>query len=466
VKYDAIVRNGSVVLPELPVPQPVDVAILDGRVAALLERGEGVAREQEWDASGRVVMPGGVDPHVHVSWPYLHARTRDDYAVASRAAAAGGTTTILDFVIEGREDPLEAVLARRRQAQGQSVVDFSFHCVVSDARPEVLQGLTDVARLGVTSFKIYMTYRRRGLAVDAETIAAVAERIAKLGGVLVVHAEDADIADEGSAEMKRSGRGAARYLPDAKPPRAEARAIMTAAEATARGGGRLGILHLSSAEGLQAADEARSRWSQPAALETCPQYLMLDRSFLEGERGQRFLCSPPLRGAADAARLWRGVADGEIDWIGSDHCLFLAHQKDEFADAFWDCPHGLPGVETRVPLTLAEGLSRGLSLRRLSEVLSAGAARWYGLYPRKGTLLPGSDADLGVWDLEDRTLIRSEGLHMGCDWTPFEGKQALSPPRLVMVRGRAVAGEDVTPPDGWGEFLSRSSGAPATELRG
>ena len=463
---DVIVRNGSVVIPELPAPQPVDVAITDGRVAALLDRGEGSAREREWDASGCVVMPGGIDSHVHVCWPYLESRTMDDYTSASRAAAAGGTTTIMDFAMEGRDDPGEAVRARQRQAADACVVDFSFHLVVSEASPKILEGLAEAVALGVTSFKVYMTYRRRGLAVDPATLAAIAGRVAELGGVLAVHAEAADIDDSGTAEMQRSGRGAARYLPDAKPPRAEALAIAAAAEATARGGGRLCILHLSSAEGLEAANEARSRWGQPEALETCPQYLLLDRRSLEGAHGQRFLCSPPLREPGDALRLWTGLTGGEIDFIGSDHCLFLTAQKDRFADAFWDCPHGLPGVETRVGLTLAEGLRRELALPRLAEVTSTGAARWYGLYPRKGTLLPGSDADLAIWDLEDRTVVRSDELHMGCDWTPFEGHEALAAPRLVMVRGRAVAGEGVTSPDGWGEFLSRSSGSTAMGVRG
>jgi dihydropyrimidinase len=454
VSYDSIVRNGSVVLPELPSPQDVDIAIVDGRVAALLDRGEGTAR-QEWDASGCVVLPGGIDPHVHVAWPYLQARTMDDYAVASRAAAAGGTTTILDFAIEGREDPLAAVRARVDQATGASVVDFSYHCVVSDADPDVVQGLEDVVALGVTSFKMYTTYRRRGLAVDQPTIAIIAERIAALGGVLCVHAEDADIADAGSAEMKRTGRGAARYLPDAKPPLAEAAAIRSASEATARPGCGLCILHLSSTEGLEAAIASRERWGQPAALETCPQYLLLDRGHLEGEHGQRFLCSPPLRDPEDASRLWEALRDGQLDWIGSDHCLFLTGQKDTFADAFWDCPHGLPGVETRVGLILAEGLRRDIGLRRLVEVTSTSAARWYGLYPRKGTLLPGSDADLAVWKLNDSRTVRNKDLHMGCDWTPFEGISTLIPPRLVLVRGRAVAGDGIEAPDGWGEFISR-----------
>jgi dihydropyrimidinase len=460
VKYDVIVRDGSVVLPELPDAQHVDIGIENGRVAALLAPGEGVAREREWDAAGCVVLPGGVDPHVHVSWPYLHARTMDDYATASLAAASGGTTTILDYAIEGREDPRRAVIARRDQALGRSVVDFSLHCVVSDASPATLEGLVEVAAEGVTSFKLYMTYRRRGLAADPETITAVARQVAALGGVLIVHAEDADLADAGSAAMKRDGHGAAKYLPDAKPPAVEAAAIRSAAEAAARGMGRIGILHLSSEEGLRAASEARARWGQPAALETCPQYLLLDRSYLAGDHGERFLCSPPLREPADAERLWQAVADGVIDWIGSDHCLFLSEQKAACGDRFWDCPHGLPGVETRMTATLAEGLRRGISLSRLSRVLSSGAAAWYGLYPRKGTLLPGSDADLAVWDVDARTTVRNEDLHMGCDWTPYEGRPALAPPRLVLVRGHAVAGEGVTPPEGWGMFVRRTGTTP------
>lgn len=216
---------------------------------------------------------------------------------------------------------------------------------------------------------------------------------------------------------------------------------------------------------MEAAIASRERWGQPAVLETCPQYLLLDRSCLEGEYGQRFLCSPPLRDPEDVSRLWEALDEGRVDWVGSDHCLFLAGQKDALADAFWDCPHGLPGVETRVGLILAEGLRRNMSLRRLVEVTSTSAARWYGLYPRKGTLLPGSDADLAVWRLDDRRTVRNGDLHMGCDWTPFDGVDTLNPPRLVLVRGRATGGDGVEAPDGWGEFIARTSAATGKVFR-
>jgi dihydropyrimidinase len=461
MNLDGLVRGGEVVLPELDRPIRADVAIRGGRVAALLEPDHGLGADREWDAEGRLVLPGAIDPHVHVSWPYLGARTADDYATATLAAGLGGTTSIIDFAIEGRESPLAAVEARRRQAEGQARIDFSLHCVVSSSDPSILREMAAVVDAGVTSFKLYMTYRRRGLAVDEATIRTVFERAAQLGAVVGVHAEDADIDDEGTARMQAAGKGLPRYLPDAKPPHAEAKAIATAARIAAAAGAKLWILHLSSREGLEAALEARATGGQPAALETCPQYLMLDRKRLEGADGQRFLCSPPLRDAESSEALWAAAGDGRVDWIGTDHCLFLAAQKDAHADAFWDCPHGVPGIETRPGLVLGQGTSRGLGVNRLAELLSAGAARWFGLYPRKGTLLPGSDADLAIWDPRERIRLANDQLHMGGDWTPYEGMGTWAPPPTVLVRGEPIVESDGTPiAPGHGRFLARPLGQP------
>ena len=473
ITCDAVVRGGRVVLPEARTPIEADIAIKDGSVLALLAPDAPAEAEQVWDASGRLVLPGAVDPHVHVSWPYLENRTRDDYATATRAAALGGTTTIIDFVIEGRESPLDALRARRAQAEGQAVVDYSFHLVVSDASDEVLDQLAAVVAEGVTSFKLYMTYRRRGLAVSDATLAAVARRAAQLRAVIGVHAEDADLDDAGTARMQELGLGAAPYLPRAKPPGVEAVAIARAAKIVADAGGRLWILHLSSREGMAAALDARARCGQPEALETCPQYLLLDQSHLERADGHRFLCSPPLRTKEDNVALWKGVRDGRIDWLGTDHCLFVAEQKDSRRDRFWDCPHGLPGLQTRPMLILAAAEAMGLELGEVANALSANAARWFGLYPRKGTLLPGSDADLAVWDPSARWQVSSDALSMGGDWTPYEGREALAPPSLVLVRGAPVVAPDgTTVSDGHGQFLARpltrvelSSSASSSPLR-
>jgi dihydropyrimidinase len=453
---DALVRGGRVVLPEATAPLEIDIAIKDGRVLALLEPGALAEADWVWEAAGQIVMPGAIDPHVHVSWPYLDSRTCDDYATATRAAATGGTTTIIDFAIEGRESPLEALKARRSQAEGQAVIDYSFHLVISDATPQVLDELPDVVAEGVTSFKLYMTYRRRGLAVSDATLTAVARRAAELGAVVGVHAEDADQDDAGTARMRELGRGAPRYLPHAKPPRVEADAIVRAAELVAGAGGRLWILHLSSKAGLEAALEARRSCGQPEALETCPQYMLLDESYLSRLDGQRFLCSPPLRRGSSQRALWDGLKGGTIDWIGTDHCLFLSEQKDARSDRFWNCPHGLPGIQTRPMLMLHNATERGIELPAVARMLSAAAARWFGLYPRKGTLLPGSDADLVLWDPSARWTIGNDALAMGGDWTPYEGFQAWAPPSLVLVRGRpVVAPAGATVHAGHGQFLAR-----------
>jgi len=432
------------------------VAIAGGRVVALVEPGAAGDARTVFDAHGGLVFPGAVDPHVHVSWPFLSSRTADDYATATAAAAAGGTTAIIDFAIEGRESPAEAVARRRAQAEGEAVIDFSFHCVVSEASKRVVAELEDVVAEGVTSFKLYMTYRRRGLMVDDATLYAVAERAAELGAVIGVHAENGALEEARLAPMQTAGEGRSSEFPRLKPPFVEAEAVARAARIVAAAGARLWILHLSSAAALRAALAVRAETGQPAALETCPQYLLLDERVLARPDGHRFLCSPPVRTPADTEALWAGVGASQIDWIGTDHCLFLAAQKDAHADAFWECPHGLPGIQTRPALILHAALARGLTPNRCASLLAANAARWFGLYPHKGTLLPGSDADLAVWNIEGRTTISNDELSMGCDWSPYEGFAALQPPRLVLSRGTPVAerGQPVAAP-GHGRFLAR-----------
>lgn len=453
-----VIRGGILVIPEMSEPAPVDLLIRDGRVAALLEPDAPCEADEVIDATGLHVLPGGVDPHVHVAWPFRTSRTADDHEIASRAATLGGTTTFIDFAIEGREDPLACIAARRAQAEAGVVCDFSLHFVVSSAEPEVVASLADVVCAGVTSFKMYLTYRDRGIYVDDGDLEVLLHAIAGLGGQAIVHAEVGAIEDARVARLKAEGKGAARWFPESKPPYVEAQAVARAARLAAEAGADLGILHMSSGEGL---DEARTGFGlrgQPIAVETCPQYLFLDDRLLAGEHGHRYLCSPPIRTPADNEELWQGIADGDVTMLGTDHCLFTTQQKDDLHDVFWQCPHGHPGIETRLRLVLLHGLRRGIPLTRLVDALATGAARFYGLYPRKGTLLPGSDADLALWDLSAETVLRSDDLHMGCDWTPFEGLEALAGPRTVLVRGeRVVADGESVAAAGSGAFVPREA---------
>lgn len=458
---DVLVRGGLVMLPEAPGPRRLDVAIDGERVVALLEpaAGERVEARTVHELDGELVTPGAIDPHVHVHWPFLGSRTADDYRSASIAAAAGGTTTVIDFALEGREDPLAAIARRRGEAEGSSVVDFGLHLVVSEATDDVLAALPEVLRSGVTSVKCYMTYRARGLAVSDRTLHEVCRVVGAHGGVVGVHAESAELDELGRERAQAEGRGAAHHLPDAKGPLVEVEAVTRAATIAAAAGAPLWILHLSSAQGLAAALEARRRLGRPTALETCPQYLLLDRSMLARPGGHRWLCSPPLREAPSPPALMQALAEGTIDWVGSDHCCFTTAQKDARAGAFWECPHGFPGVETRAPLVLAAAADGRLGLGRAVQALCSAPARFFGLYPRKGTLLPGSDADLVVWSSREPERLTVERLRTPSDWTPFEGQRALPAPRLVLVRGLSVVGDGVEAPVGHGRFLRRGAGA-------
>jgi dihydropyrimidinase len=456
--FDATVVGGDVVLPELSEPLSADIGIRAGCVAGLLKRGTPTTAARVFDATGKYVFPGGVDPHVHVSWPFLSTRTADTYDTATRAAAAGGTTTIIDFAIEGRDSPAAAVAQRRRQAEGEAVIDFSFHCVISDASERVLEEMAQVAADGITSFKLYMTYPQRGLMVDDATLFSVAERAAEVGGVLGVHAENGVLEQSRLERMQRAQLGRSRHFRHLKPPFVEAEAVARASRIAAAAGARLWILHLSSQAALSSALSVRGETGQPEAVETCPQYLLLDETVLDRSDGHRFLCSPPLRTAADSEALWVGLKAQEINWIATDHCLFLRQQKDDRASAFWECPHGLPGIQTRSALIMRAALRRGLSLSTCARILSCSAAQWFGLYPRKGTLLPGSDADLAIWDSDTEAPIINDELLMGGDWTPYEGMLGIGWPSLVLVRGEPVAeyGRSVAP-NGFGHFVARPS---------
>lgn len=469
MKYDAIVQGGYVALPECEEPIRADIAITNGRVAALVApETSGVEADRCWSAEGRIVYPGAIDPHVHVSWPFLSSRTADDYLTATRAAARGGTTTIIDFAIEGRDSPAAAVRRRRAEAEEGTVIDFSLHCVVSAASERVLDELEEVVGEGVPSFKLYMTYRRRGLMVDDATLFAIAERAAELGASVGVHAENGALEESQLNRMQEDGRLASSFFRELKPPFVEAEAVARAARIVAAAGAQLWILHLSSAEALDAAMALREQVGQPAAIETCPQYLLLDERALNGELGHRFLCSPPLRTRRANAMLWKAVQDGTIDWIGTDHCLFLASQKDNASHSFAECPHGLPGIETRPALILRAAIERGISPGRCARLLAANAASWFGLYPRKGTLLPGSDADLALWDPAAFTVIRNDDLSMGGDWNPYEGHSALARPSLVLRRGEPIveAGEVHAEPAS-GVFLARQpTSSPDREIAG
>lgn len=440
-ELDLRLTGGLALIADEPVP--ADIGIKDGRIAVVGRPGEVGAAARTIDAGGGIILPGGIDPHVHTRWPFLQATTADDFYTSTRAAALGGTTTILDSVIRrSPQSVADAIAGRRDQADSQVVIDYALHCAVGDPDDFDPAGIAPAAAEGVAAIKLYLAYKARGIMAPDGLILRVMEAAAAAGAIVKVHAENGLIADANAERFYAEGHTTAEWFPRTKPPWVEAEAIARAATIARRTGVTLYVVHVSSEAGLAEVVRARTLGARVFA-ETCPQYLLLDESVFARPDGHRFQCSPPVRTPRDQEALWDGIASGAIDTIGSDHCVFLAEQKDAYRDDFARVPNGLPGVETRLPLVLSEGARRGIGLRRLADVLSTNVARIFGIHPEKGVLAPGSDADLVVWDPARGRTIRNEDLHMGCDWTPYEGMVADGWPRTVVSGGRVTVDDGV-----------------------
>ena len=452
---DLAIHGGIVVLPDLCCES--DVAVDKGRIVALGTATSMPKAHRTVDAPGCYVLPGAIDTHVHIHWPFLAATTADDYEAASIAAAIGGTTTIIDFAHPKMgATPLLRVANRRGEAEGRAVIDYAFHCVLTDCSDRTLEDMTVLVADGVTSFKLYMAYRRRGIMVDDATMFTVMQKAASLGATVCVHAENGVVADASEARFVAEGRLAATDFALHKPNYVEAEAVDRAIFWARRAGARLCILHLSTADGLAAIRRARQQGAAVVA-ETCPQYLLLSEEVYCQPNGHRYICSPPIRSRADVNALWEGLTEGSISMVGTDHCAFTTAAKDVGRDDFTRVPNGLPGVETRLPLLFSEGVARRrITVNHLARITSLNPAQEFGLFPRKGILAPGSDADIVLFDPVKKWTLSADSLHMASDWSPYEGLEIQGAPTMTISRGEVIVeqGEFVGSP-GRGCFLQR-----------
>ena len=454
---DLVIQGGIVVLPDRC--SETDVAVDGERIVALGTATSLPQAKRTVDARGCYILPGGIDPHVHISWPFLEATTVDGYADATAAAAIGGTTTIIDFDHPKMgTTPLERGTNRREQAHGQAVIDFAFHSVLTEASKQTLSEMETLVSSGVPSFKVYMAYSRRGIMADDSTLLSIMRKAAALGAVVCVHAENGDVADANEAASLAAGRTSAGDFARHKPNYVEAEAVSRAIFWARHTGVQLYIVHLSTAEGLRLVRAAQAEGLKVMA-ETCPQYLLLDEAVYErpGE-GHRFICSPPLRSPIDREELWEGIAEGVISVVSTDHTAFTKEQKDRGKTNFTLVPNGLPGIETRLPLLFSEGVSKGrISISDLARIISLNPARAFGIYPHKGIIAPGSDADIVLVDPTIRWTLTAERLHMAADWSPFVGWQLEGAPVMTVSRGEVIAeyGEFVGKP-GRGRYVRRA----------
>lgn len=451
--FDLVIRGGTLITAGETIR--ADLGITAGRIVAWGADLNGVTTVP---AEGLLVLPGAVDPHVHLEMPTGVTITSDNWASGTLAAAWGGTTTVIDFVEpEPGQSLLAALAARRAQAAGRANVDFALHMTLPRADAATLAEIPAVVAAGVTSFKTYTTYEGFRLS-DAELL-AVLQAVGAAGGLTLVHAENDAIIQAQTRALLAAGETQPRAYPLSRPAAAESEAIERALTLAEVAQAPLYIVHVSTARGAAALARAQAR-GQAAYGETCPHYLLLtaDEYDRPGFEGAKFVCAPPLRSAEDTAALWQALARRELHTVGTDHCAFYFRQQKTLGRRnFTQIPGGLPGIETRLALLYTFGVRPGrLTPERWVELCCTAPAQRFGLYPRKGTLAPGADADIVLFDPATSVTLSQSMLHERVDYTPYEGLVLQGYPVLVFAHGQLLmqAGQFVGP-RGQGQFLTR-----------
>ena len=441
--FDCIIRNARCATASDVFE--ADIGIVDGIITALGKKLSG--GEKEIDAGGRWVLPGGIDGHCHFDQPTEDGTVMaDDFLSGTRSAACGGTTTVIPFALQRKGQSLrEAVEDYHRRAEGKATIDYAFHLIVTDPTPHVLdEELPALIAEGYTSFKIYMTYDELKLA-DRQIIDVLA--VAREEGALVmVHAENADCISWLTERLLRAGKTAPRYHAESRPMLAEREATHRAITFAELVDVPILIVHVSGREAIE-----QIRWAQGNGLriygETCPQYLFLTAEDLGGEddvEGVKCICSPPPRDKANQKVVWDALESGAFHVFSSDHAPFRFSGHDGklatgSAPSFDKVANGIPGVETRLGLLFSHGVEKGrIDINQFVALTSTNVAKMYGLYPRKGTIAIGADADLVIWETGGQKVINNNDLHHNVDYTPYEGIEINAWPLITMSRGRVV----------------------------
>ena len=438
--YDLVIRDGEVVTPQ--GVERCSIGIEGEKIAALSLRP--LEGKEVIDASGKLVLPGVIDSHVHLEMPLDGLSSADDFYTGTVAAAFGGVTTIIDFAIQtpGKSER-ECISERRAAADMKVVIDYSLHANFTEQSEASLEEIPEIIASGITSFKLLTTYRKRGLMVDNGFLYAVLRGVHAHGGLVTLHAEDGYINEYLVERLLSAGKTDWIYHYESRPNFVEAATIAAAIEVAKGLGAPLYIVHLSTREGLELIEQAK--WAGcPIYAETCPHYLEFTKERYRDEAGPDYIMSPPLRGEADRKALWEGLTQGVIDVVASEHCPFTREQK-RAARTFAEVPGGVMGIETMLPYLLSEGVGKGrLSLQRLVELLSANPAKIFGL-EGKGVIAVGKDADLVILDPNLERPVRAAELHMNTDYNIYEGKRLRGWPVVTISRGEVIMRD--------GEFL-------------
>jgi len=412
------------------------------------------------DAQGKLVIPGGIDPHTHMELPFGGTQASDDFRTGTIAAAHGGTTTIIDFAVQTKGESMIAGLDRWHQkAEGKCAIDYGFHLITTDFEDHQIEEMHTLMDEGVTSFKLFMAYPGVFL-VDDATIFRAMSAAGERGGLICMHAENGIVINEIIKHALAKGHTAPKYHALTRPTRAEAEGVHRAIAIAEMAESPVYIVHLSCADALDQVRQARDR-GIPAFAETCPQYLFLSiDDYGEDFNGAKYVMTPPLREQKNQAELWKGLKTDDLQVISTDHCPFcMKEQKELGRDDFTKIPNGAPGVEHRVPLIYNGGVVENrISLNRFVELTSTAAAKMFGLFPKKGTIAVGSDADIVIFDPNKEQTLGVATHHMNVDYSAYEGRTIKGVVETVFSRGKVVIENgEFKGKSGNGQFLKRGT---------
>jgi dihydropyrimidinase len=461
MRFDTLIRGGTIVTATDTYVS--DVGIVGGKISVIGLNLPAEGASKVIAARGMLVMPGGIDVHTHLDMPFGGTTSADDFESGTVAAAYGGTTTLIDFAIQYKGQTLRhAFDTWMKKADGKAVIDYSFHCIITDIAGAQLDEMKAFVREGVPTFKLFMAYPGVFMLDDASIFKAM-EVAADCGGMICMHAENGGAIDVIVQRALAEGKRAPKYHALTRPVTAEAEATSRAIALAEMAGTPVYIVHLSCNEALEKVREARDRGLRVYA-ETCPQYLYLSLDNMDGPGfdGAKYVFTPPLREKWHQEKLWQGLAKDDLQVVSTDHCPFcMKEQKELGKDDFTKIPNGGPGIEHRVSLVYSGGVHGGkFSANRLVQLVSTAPAKLFGLYPRKGTVAVGSDADLIVFDANEEQTISVKTHHMRVDYSMFEGTRVKGVPKTVLSRGRVIVenGKFVGKV-GAGEFLKRENPA-------
>lgn len=450
-----LIKNGRIIT---AADDYIADIFIEGESISAIGKNLSMKADTEIDATGKLVFPGGIDPHVHLDMPFMGTFSSDSYETGTRAALYGGTTMVIDFVLQTQGKSLQHALTDwKSRSDNNCVGDYSFHMAVTDFNDETKKEIKHfIEQEGIVSFKTFMAYKG-ALMIDDRQMIGLMEEVKKCGGLINVHATNGDMIDYLVAKHRAEGKLSPLYHYLSQPEITEAEASERFVDMASYTGCPGYIVHLTCEGALNAVRNATKR-NQKMFVETCIQYLVLDASLYEKDfEGAKWVMSPPLREKKDQATLWAGINQGLVQVVATDHCPFKWEQKLMGKNDFSKIPNGHPAIENRMELLYSEGVVKEkITLNKYVEVTSTNAAKIFGMYPRKGTLAPGSDADIVIFDPNEKHVLSAATHHMNVDYSGYEGREVTGKVKTVLLRGKVVVDDNKCLVEkGYGQFIKR-----------